>query len=336
MKHNNHQQIIRICEAIEINEKKEIRLHGKVEYSPASDSYTNEPSGKILFNELNKLIYRKFYINPCEPLTNTEPTQIELEDNIALLSMANTSTIGFDEGWTMENNDEDEFLIACKETYRIQLRPGEFLNVPASPTSKKNTKEIKIYRPKEYASIDEIFYHAYSNKIYDSDEDFMVRFYFNASFDGNVNLMKLLTVALNEYKLQFIFKCLIHPYYYGRSDTSVLYVNKQHADFICNYLKSIYPLIKNSLRNSLPLFVYPFYKGIGFAEQPAASANESFGTHWSKIIAAGIMNAYENNLTKEKWYAEILKHIKAHYNYTDNFDFYKNPHSHYPYSFITG
>jgi hypothetical protein len=145
MKHNNLKQIIRICEAIEINEKKEIQLHGKVEYSPAPDSYTNVPSGKILFNELYKLIYRKFYIHPCEPLTNTEPTQIELEDNIALLSKANISTIGFDEGWTMENNDENEFLIACKGKYRIELRPGEFLNVPASPTSKKNMLAFMKY-----------------------------------------------------------------------------------------------------------------------------------------------------------------------------------------------
>jgi HopA1 effector protein family len=334
MKHDNLKQIMRICEAIEINSKKEILLNAKVAYSAASDSYMNEPSGKIIFDELNKLIYRKFYINPCEPLTDVEPTQIELENNIALLNTANTSTIGFDEGWTMENNDENEFLIASKEKYRIQLKPGEFLNIPASPSSKNSTREVKIYRPKEYASIHEIFYYAYSNKIYDSDEDFMVRFYFNTSFAGNVRLMKLLTAALNEAELQFIFKCLIHPYYYGRSDTSVLYVNKQHANFIYNYLKNIYPLIKNDLRNSLPLFVHPIYKGIGFAEQPAA-ANESFGTHWSKIIAAGIMNAYENKLAKVKWHIEVLKHINENYYYTDNFDFYKNPQSHYPYSFVT-
>jgi hypothetical protein len=334
MNSNNTEQIRKITEAIDINAKKEIWLDGKMEFSSASDPYMQTASGKILFDELHKLIYRKFYIQPCNPLADAEPTKDELLDNIALLSKANTSTVGFDEGWIMENNDDYESLIAHKEKYRIQLKPGGFLNVAAGPDRKENTLEVKIYRPKEYAGVHEAFYYAYGNKIYNSDDDFIVRFYFNAGFDGNVKLLNLLTTALNEAKLQFIFKCLIHPYYYGRSDTSVLYVDKQDADFVCNHLKSIYPFISDLLRESLPLFVYQVQKGIGFAEQPSTSPNESFGTHWSKIIAAGIMNAYENNLEKEKWYSLVLKHIQEDYGYAGNFNFHKNPQSHYPYSFI--
>ena len=334
MHSNNTEQIRKIVEAVDINAKKEIWLHGKMEFSSAADPYMQTASGKILFDELHKLIYRKFYIQPCDPLTDAEPTKDELQHNIALLSKANMSTVGFDEGWIMESNDDYESLIAHKDKYRIQLKPGEFLNVPAGPDSKENTREVKIYRPKEYAGVHEAFYFAYGNKVYNSDDDFIVRFYFNAGFNGNVKLMSLLTAALNEAQLQFIFKCLIHPYYYGRSDTSVLYVNKQDADFVCNHLKTIYPFIKDFLRESLPLFTYPVEKGIGFAEQPSTSPNESFGTHWSKIIAAGIMNAYENNPEKEKWYGGVLKHIQDDYGYTDNFNFYKNPQSHYPYSFI--
>jgi hypothetical protein len=330
----NLEQIKKITEAIEINSKKDILLNGQIELSTASDPYMQTPSGKILFNELHKLIYRKFYIQPCKPITDIEPTKTELQDNIAVLSKANKSTVGFDEGWTMENNEENEMLIAYKDQYRIQLKPGEFLNVPAGADSKNNTQEVKIYRPKEYGGIHEIFYHAYGNKIYNSDDDFIVRFYFNATFNGNLKLVNLLTAALNENELQFIFKCLIHPYYYSRCDTSVLYVNKPDADFVCAHLKSIYPLIKDELRESLPLFVYPVYKGIGFAEQPSTSAQESFGTHWSKIIAAGILYAFEHNLNKEHWPAEVLKHIQANHGYSDTFSFYKNPQSHYPYSFI--
>lgn len=334
MANNNPEEIKKAIEAFDINAKKEIWLYGKMEFSSAADPYMQKASGKILFDELHKLIYRKFYIQPCEPLTDAEPTKDELQNNIALLSKANMSTVGFDEGWIMENNDDYESLTAHKEKYRIQLKPGEFLNVPAGPDSKGNTREVKIYRPKEYAGVHEAFYYAYGNKIYNNDEDFIVRFYFNATFNGNIKLLNLLTTALNEAELQFIFKCLIHPYYYGRSDTSVLYVNKQDADFVCNHLKNIYPLIADSLRESLPLFVYQVEKGIGFAEQPSKSPNESFGTHWSKIIAAGMMNAYENNIEKIKWHSMVLKHIQEDYGYAGNFNFYKNPQSHYPYSFI--
>lgn len=335
MHSNNFEQIRKITEAVDINDKKEILLNGQIEFGTTSDPYMQTPSGKILFNELHKLIYRIFYIQPCKPLTDKVPAKNELAENIALLSKANSSIVGFDEGWIMENNDESESFIACKGKYRIILKPGEFLNVPAKPDSKENTREVKIYRPKEYAAVHEAFYYAYGNNIYNSDDDFIVRFYFNATFNGNVKLLNLLTAALNEAGLQFIFKCLVHPYYYSRSDTSVLYINKQDADFTCDHLKSIYPLIKDFLRESLPMFVYPVEKGIGFAEQPSASPNESFGTHWSKIIAAGMMNAFENKKEKEEWYGEVMKHIQDDYGYSDGSDLYKNPQSHYPYSFIS-
>jgi hypothetical protein len=334
MSNHNLQQIQLITEAIDINEKKEILVNGQIAFSTASDPYMQTPSGKILFDALHTLIYRKFYIQACEPISETEPTETELLENIALLSRANTSTVGFDEGWVMENNDANESLIAGKGKYRIQLKPGEFLNVPPDSERKKNNKEVKIYRPKEYAAVHEAFYYAYGNSIHDSDDDFVVRFYFNASFTGNVKLMNLVTSFLNKNELQFIFKCLIHPFYYGRADTSVLYVHKQYAGFVCEHLTKIYPDIEDFLRDDLPLFVYPIKKGIGFAEQPSGSVDESFGTHWCKIIAAGIMNAYENDLEKDTWYGEVLKHIREDYGYANDSEFYKNPKSHYPYSFI--
>jgi len=330
----NLEEIHKITAAVEITPNKEILVNGQLAFSPESDPYMQVPGGKILFNALHQLIYSRFYIQPCQSLPGTIPSENELQDTIALLSKANSSVVGFDEGWKMENTKENEFLVACKDRYRIQLKPGEFLNVRAGSDRQNNTREIKIYRPKEYACIHEAFYYAYGNNIYNSDDDFMVRFYFNAGFSGNVKLVKLLTAALNENELQFIFKCLIHPYYYGRSDTSVLYVNKQDADVVCDLIKTLYPEMEDSLRDGLPLFVYPVEKGIGFAEQPYTSSNESFGTHWSKIIAAGIMNAYENNLEKEQWPGEVLKHIQVDHGYSDRFNFYKNPQSHYPYSFI--
>jgi hypothetical protein len=161
----------------------------------------------------------------------------------------------------------------------------------------------------------------------------MVRFYFDATFEGNKKLMYLITHFLNEFHVPFIFKCLIHPFYYGRSDTSVLYVNKQYANFTFGWLESIHHDMKDFLRDFLPLFIYPLKIGIGFAEQPAAET-ESFGSHWVKIIAAGIMKAFESNMPKEKWAEEVLKHIQLNHGYTDLTCLYKNPQSQYPYSFI--
>lgn len=333
MSQTNPDIIKLITESVDINSKKEILFNGQIVNKISDDTYAKEPSGKMLFDEVQKIIYREFYIQPCEPLSHDLPTKESLKENIAELSKANTGNDHFDEGWNVEKNEDGDALIACKGNYRIQLKTGEFLNVRSGDSSDGNGREVRIYRPKEYGSINDIFYFAFGRPVGDSNEDFMVRFYFNATFEGNMKIMQLITSFLNEFHVPFIFKCLIHPYYYGRSDTSVLYVNKQYASFTFDFLESIQEEIKDGLRDSLPLFVYPVSEGVGFAEQPVAES-ESFGSHWAKIIAAAIMKAFENNIAKEKWKEEILKHIQYNHGYADLSCFYKNSQSHYPYSFI--
>jgi hypothetical protein len=332
MNQGNLDHIRQITGSVDINSQKEILLNGKTVNKISDDTYAKEPSGKMLFDELQKIIYQNFYIRPCEPLTQDLPTTDSLKENIAKLSIANEGTDYFDEGWNVDINEEGNALIACKGNNRIQLKPGEFLNVHSGNSGNAHKREVRIFRPKEQADTNDIFYFAYGTAIGDSNEDFIVRFYINASFEGNRKITQLITSFLNEFNVPFIFKCLIHPFYYGRSDTAVLYVNKQYANFTCNYLESIYPVIKDCLRDSLPLFIYPVKKGIGFAEQPPAES-ESFGSHWAKIIAAGIMKAYENSFPKEKWTEEVLKHIQVNHGYADLTCLYKNPQSHYPYSF---
>jgi hypothetical protein len=333
MSQTNSDIIKHIIESVDFSSKKEILFNGQIVNELSNDSYTKEPSGKMLFDELQNIIYQKFYIRPCEPLSHDLPAATSLKENIASLSKANTGNECFDEGWVVEKNEEGDTLIATKGNGRIQLKPGEFLNTLSADSNRTSQREVRIYRPKEQGSHTDIFYFAFGKAIADNNEDFIVRFYFNATFEGNLKLMHLITVFFNEFNVPFIFKCLIHPFYYGRSDTSVLYVNKQYANFTFDWLESIHDDIKESLRDSLPLFIYPVNKGIGFAEQPSAES-ESFGSHWAKIIAAGIMKAYENNLEKEKWPEEVLKHIQQNHGYADLSCLYKNPQSQYPYSFI--
>lgn len=329
---NNVDHIKDIIGSIDINMQKQILLNGKTFTTFKQDKYITEPSGKMLFDELQCIIYRQFYIQPCKTNLKEPPLKKELEKNINLLSKANQGKEIFDEGWTVEENKNDELLTARKGNKLIQLVPGEYLNIP-NGNHRNRKREVRVYRPKEYGDPDDIFYYAFGSAVDQSRNEETVRFYFNASFAGNLQWMKLLTGSLNEFSIPFVFKCLIHPYYYNRSDTAVLYCNKQHAAFAADLISSEYKKFKKNIRPVLPLFVYPFMKGIGFAEQPL-NENESFGTHWSKLIAAGMMKAYEANLPKEKWMNEVIKHISNNHGYTSPDKFYKNPGSKYPYPFI--
>jgi HopA1 effector protein family len=332
MNKNNAENINLIIAAIDINSRKQILLNGKPSSQYSEDSYSSQPSGKMLFDELNQIIYRKFYIQPCKPESNKLPTPDELKKNIEALSNVNLSKEQFDEGWLIENTDDPGALIARKGNRFIRLKPGEYLNVKKAGKQNEQ-REVRIYTPREYCSRHDIFYFAYGSAVQESDESGLIRFYFNTSFEGNKKWVHLFTDFLNEFAVPFVFKCLVHPFYYGRSDTAVLYCNQQYAGFVSDYISSACVEMKKFMRNSLPLFVYPFKKGIGFAEQPE-TGNESFGSHWSKLIAAGIMKAHEENLGKEKWPDEVMKHIRMNHGYTDVNKFYRNPKSKYPYPFI--
>ncbi len=333
MSKTNVEYIRMITEAIAITAEKQVLLNGKMVDVDPDDTYTKEPSGKMLFDTLHRLIYREYYIQICEPFNNDLPGPASVKENIVALSRANTSTEGFDNGWVVADNREKEDISLAKKGNRIKkLLPGEFLYEQNGNSKNTKQRSVRFFLPKEYANEQEAFYYSYGTTAIDNDENFRCRFYFNSSFEGNLQLVKLFTGYLNEFKIPFIFKCLVHPFYYGRSDTAVLYVNMQFVNFVFDYLNSIYFDIMNTLRDSLPLFVYPVNRGIGFAEQPN-DANESFGSHWSKIIAAGIMKAFEENSTKDRWPTEVLKHIQENHGYQDLQKLYKNPLSHYPYSF---
>lgn len=328
---DNLKNIKRIVDSIDINSKKQILLNGIIAGRFKEDDYSKEPSGKMMFDEIQQLIYGKFYIQPCKTETSSAPTVKELQKRIATLTKANKGVDQFDEGWMAENNEEGEFLFARKGNRLTRLKPGGYLDLPHD-NKNKDHKAVRIFRPKEYSSITGIFYFAFGRGVEDNESE-TVRFYFNATFEGNRKWMEHFTVSLNDFAIPFIFKCLVHPYYYGRSDTSVLYCNRQYAGLVFDLIQSQFDRIKKYMRDSLPLFVYPLKTGIGFAEQPLAE-DESFGTHWSKIIAAGIMKAYEKNISKEKWIEEVMGHIRNNHGYTKPESYYRNPGSKYPYPFI--
>ena len=330
---SNLEHIQQITNAIDIDQQKQLLLNGKIVDAQHGDAYATEPSGKMIFDALHQLIYRQFYIQPCEPESNKLPTHASLQEHLTALSASNKSIDNFDGGWLVDKKEEEDILVARKGNRIKKLLPGEFLYEHSVKEKMNTIRQARFFLPKEYRLPEEIFYYAYSMTVMDNDEDYWVRFYFNNTFEGNRQLVNLFTVYLNRFAVPFIFKCLIHPFYYGRCDTAVLYCNKQYAAFIADYLIYIYSEIKDSLRDTLPLFVFPVERGIGFAEQPL-NGNESFGSHWSKIIAAGMMKAWENKLEKEKWPEEVLNHIHQNHGYKNPQHFYKNPASHYPYTFI--
>jgi hypothetical protein len=97
-------------------------------------------------------------------------------------------------------------------------------------------------------------------------------------------------------------------------------------------LQTIWPSMKGYLNKDCPAFTKALGPGVAFAENPM-KADESFGTHCSKMIAQGIMNAYTKGQPKEYWFTEIKNTIEKKHGYASMDTLYLNPQTKFPYQF---
>jgi len=109
--------------------------------------------------------------------------------------------------------------------------------------------------------------------------------------------MREITGRLNEVGIGFRFKICSHPKYYVRRDTAVLYISRE--DYLV--AKETVATIHRNLRNIFSIEAPPFTKfllpGLALAEDPHHNQGEieSFGWHRSRLLAEGLLAAYETH-----------------------------------------
>jgi hypothetical protein len=249
-----------------------------------------------------------------------------------MLGQSNRSSEQLDAGWVIEQIDTQGIITARKGNFKRHVFPGEFLNDSAFHQPPAANAAIRMIVRKEHKDPSSGFYYAFSNTLGEDNHDQLVRLYFNIKPEGAATLLELVTGMLNEYRVPFTFKCLQHTAFYTRCDAAVLYFEKRYCTVVFHLLPQLYKAIKMHLKEETPLFTKALAKGLGFAENPLKQ-DESFGTHCSKMIAQGIMQAYQKNMPKLHWADEIKNTMEQRHFYTDIDKLYLNPASRYPYSF---
>lgn len=330
----NTKYIQQIVQAIDISPQRELIHNGKPYGQSFSNAYTQQPSTKMLFQSLEGLIYNVYY---CRNTASQQeaiqpPTFPELAASLNNLSKHNRSAEGFDEGWMIEHIDMQGQIIARKGNLKRQVFAGEFISTSMFHQKPSVHAGIKLIGRREHKDPNTGFYYVFGNTFGEDNTDELVRVYFNIKPEGAPVLIEQCTSVLNEWQVPFSFKCLQHPVYYTRCDTAVLYFDKRYSPVIFEALKEIYAAIKTYLNNECPAFTKALAPGLAFAENPV-KADESFGTHCSKMIAQGIMNAYTKNQPKQEWFNEIKITIEQKHKYPSMEILYLNPETKYPYSF---
>ncbi len=128
------------------------------------------------------------------------------------------------------------------------------------------------------------------------DEAHPARFYLHTRASTAVAVSEIVVKLLDTYEVPFRFKTLNVASMYDRADASVLYVGTQHAAVVERLLR--YAFANGSSRwldESVPLFTMCIIPGVGFAVDPGTG--ESFGTDRCRILAEGILDAWQTGDT---------------------------------------
>lgn len=184
--------------------------------------------------------------------------------------------------------------VCTEKDGRIKIwQPGQYI-FEGAPASVKNGDMIEVLMKRDSISLQSGFYYVFGNFVADEwCENNSVRLYMNVSAKGAANVVELLTRTFYARKFPFLFKCLNIPADYTRRDSAVLYLGKRYAHMAISLLSGIYSQLLPHLRPGTPMLTKTLAPGIALAEDPDNS--DSFGTHRTRAIAEGLLNAFFQN-----------------------------------------
>jgi hypothetical protein len=271
--------------------------------------------------QLQSFIYGIYYNGSLQNqlvLSGSDNLPTTLENNRVLginkdfynkIHEANRGTGYFDKNWSVIASYENGTSIVSKGSLQLHINPNKHLS--EQEKSPKVGDLVSVLMPKNL--IQEAYYIAVSNNEPETHDD-MVRVYFNLEPEGAVKVMESLTQSLNDAALFFHFKVLYNPTEYSRSDSGVLYFEKNNYERVKPILQDIYNQHKAYLKPSTPLFTKQIAPGLGLAEEPNNKSHqqESFGTHRCNIISDAIIAAWhEGNDSPEYRMENIIQQFAS-------------------------
>ncbi len=288
---------------------------------------------KQLVSEMTGRIYSTFYVSgnaEGEWMNDQDqPTQQEKNAFMDTLSAANQSVERWDAWWSVTSIDAHGHVTVQKNGATRRLVPHEWQ--PALPGNAPLAVGafVSVLVRKEHREMQPVFYYVYSQEFMPQPAS-LGRFYLHLQPDGVADWVRGITTAFNKLKVPFMFKCLNHPKLYHRSDSAVLYIEKQRFPIAARLLEDLRKTHGHLLRDAIPMFTKRLAPGLAYAEDPGDS--RSFGMFWSEIIAEGIVKAWEKGVSGE---AEKTKLIQGHIasNGVALESSHLRPNSFYPYNF---
>jgi hypothetical protein len=226
------------------------------------------------------------------------------------LSLANQSRERWEDAWQVMHSMPNGQLLAHRGGKTRMLSPGEFVNLSGSGMALVPGSAVRVYVPRDSRTVQPGYYFAFGETLPDySDEYSIVRFYWNISAEGVVELLQLISEALNRWQVPFRFKTGSARATLERRDSAVLYVPRRYAQFGFELSSELHERVRLVLRDDVPLFTLRLAPGLAFAEDPGTQ--ESFGMSRCRMLAEGIWLAHLKSVRPEERLAAVEEHFHS-------------------------
>ncbi len=205
------------------------------------------------------------------------------------VSAANTGNGCWENGWEVLANTPDGVVVR-RGGLTLWVRLEDCL-IPKGGSREHGTV-LRLHLPKELLGISPGYYMALSDeeeKSYETKP--LVRLYWNLRAEGAESFVREATGLLNEARLFFRLKVLNDPRSYTRCDAAVVYLHQDEHLRVAEIMNRVYPQVAHYLKPNTPMFTKAIAPGVGLAEDPGQT--ESFGQHRCRLLADGMIRAYE-------------------------------------------
>jgi hypothetical protein len=250
------------------------------------------PSESEAEAKLRDLLYERCYVRrinvtPAPPAFNSEGSLL------ADLRAANAARPRWQTGWRIDGVYNGGWISAQRDGLGRSFAPGEFVTKEGPGMPLRTGATVDVYFAVESEHMQPGFYFAFGETVADeSDNDALLRFYWNLEPAGAPLLLSSVSTLLNRFQVPYRLKCLIHPAAYIRADAAVVFVPRRWYQIAARLLAETRRSIVPHLHAAAPLFTKPLADGLAFAEDPGGS--QSFGMHRCAALARAIRQVRAN------------------------------------------
>jgi hypothetical protein len=276
--------------------------------SQVASSLTQDPP---LVLRLQEYLYQRCY---CVALHSKVAIQLQPaaggEEFLGELSRANSSISRWDANWRVQTVENTGRVWAEKGGVLRVFQPGEFINFADAGSPVRVGSTISVYIFRESTAVQPGLYFAFGETVTTSDNLDLFRLYWNIDAPGALSLLRLISRELNRFQVPFQFKCSVSPQGFQRRDAAVLYLKKKFYVLARELAMAWSRECSSYLRDDVPLFTLPLWRGLGLAEDP--ETGESFGMNRCRHIAEALWSAHSRSLPETQLLQAIKEQFEQH------------------------